>query len=557
MVRPLDRDTAFGEVRGDWTQLGGNGAKGFAFEPPPEQTSCASPRAMTGADYRPARDGRTSQQTFTENLPSGRVVRGTYNRRMPLLTWKAIPGACGYWVVVARDADFTQVVDLALTPEPAYAPRNAFGPVTYPEETTTYYWAVLPSQFADGRGVTSRVQDNAPQIFRKQSLPPRLLGPAAGADVPTQPTFSWTVPRDEQGRPEEVRYYRLQVDDDPTFGSPIDDVVTDSTAYTSTSTYPADTRLYWRVRANDDNVDDRQRGLTWSYPESSGLPRSFTRRLPRPSLSPDNPTSGQGIPLIKWSPVPGAVSYDMHVEQANGTKLDFTFRSTAFTPIAFYGTGVWRWQVRANFKGVFRTVSSGYTPLAPFARRIDTPGSLRTATGGGRAVLTWAPTGNARQYRVQISTSDSFTNVIEAATTENANYAPRMGAPAWKTGQALYWRVAAVDEGFNVGGWASGRLRQSKPMRVRARGVVRLNRTRRVRIRVTDARRRPIRAALVRIGGAGFGTARRTSRKGRVVLKVRGLKKGRVRFRAEKSGYLPTTATLRVRRGARTRRSST
>jgi protein-S-isoprenylcysteine O-methyltransferase Ste14 len=539
-VRPIDRNGTSGDVRGDWTQLGGNGARAFQYTG--GDTCAAAPTTtMTDAAYRPVHDGRTSQQTFTETLPSGRTVTGTYNRRMPVFTWSPVPNACGYFVVVARDPDFTDVVDVALTPETAYAPRSSGGSVTYLDETTTYYWAVLPSQFADGRGVTSRLEDNAPQIFRKQSLSPQPLEPADGADVTAQPSFHWSLPRDEEGRPEEVRSYRLQVDADPTFGSPIDDVVTDSTAFTSASTYPADTQLYWRVRATDDTASGGKGGLTWSPT------RTFTRRLPAPALLPQNPVDGPGIPVFAWSPVDGAVSYDMHVEQADGTKRDFTMRSTAFTPVTFYGTGVWRWQVRANFKGATRTVSSGFTPMSPFARRINPASGLRTTSSGSGVALSWDPLTMARQYRVQISTTDSFSIVIEDAMTEGTSYAPRMSNPAWTSGKSLYWRVAAMDEGSNLGAWAFTRLRQAAAMRVRARGSVAVGRTSVVTVTVTDAKRRPIAAALVRVSGAGSGKAKRTSKKGTVRLRVRGDRAGKVTLRAEKRGYVPKAATVRVR----------
>ena len=48
--------------------------------------------------------------------------------RMPLFTWEHITGACGYFVVVAKDEDFTNVVDVARTKIPAYAPRHVGRP---------------------------------------------------------------------------------------------------------------------------------------------------------------------------------------------------------------------------------------------------------------------------------------------------------------------------------------------------------------------------------------------------------------------------------------------
>ena len=69
---------------------------------------------------------------------------------MPLFTWKPVDGARGYFVVVARDEEFTKIVDLAFTNVPVYAPRRNAVPWTYPDETTSYWWAVVPTALANG-----------------------------------------------------------------------------------------------------------------------------------------------------------------------------------------------------------------------------------------------------------------------------------------------------------------------------------------------------------------------------------------------------------------------
>src|SRR5207247_2452096 len=103
---------------------------------------------------------------------------------------------------------FTDIVDLAFTQLPAYAPRSSFGPKTYPDETTSYYWAVMPAKGASGDNVTSYPWQNNPRPFQKRSVAPTLLEPGASADVSTQPTFRWTAT-------EGAREYRLQVAQDP------------------------------------------------------------------------------------------------------------------------------------------------------------------------------------------------------------------------------------------------------------------------------------------------------------------------------------------------------
>ena len=46
----------------------------------------------------------------------------------------------GYWVAIARDINFTTIVQAAYTNEPCYAPRS---PLV--DEGTLYYWQVVPT----------------------------------------------------------------------------------------------------------------------------------------------------------------------------------------------------------------------------------------------------------------------------------------------------------------------------------------------------------------------------------------------------------------------------
>jgi len=520
-----DRDAKFSEVVSDWTQLGGTGSPAFTYKPTPP-AGCA-PAATPATAYHDVDAVRRGDGAAAE---------------MPLLTWDRVPGACGYFVVVARDQAMTKIVDVAYTRNPAYAPRQSTLPTTYADETTQYWWSIVPTVGTEGTGVAYAPNENHPQSFEKRSVPPRLLEPGRDGEVLGQPTFRWSdmTVRQESGFVDRVigaREYRLQVDDDPTFGSPIDDVLTNATAFTSTSTYPADTVLYWRVRANDET----KIGLTWS---ETG---SFRRRLPVPAVGP-NPEGGEAIPTLSWSPVEGAVSYDMHVEQVDGTKRDFTMRSTAFTPVIFYGTGVWRWQVRANFRSGFRTVAGGYSAPVSYARRIATPTGLRVTRNGNAALVSWDPAVMAQRYRVQFSDSDSFATLLEQVTTDNTSAAPKMTSPGFSQGKALYWRVAAMDEGGNLGGWASAALSSPKKLRLKVSGSLRHGRRGTVRVRVTNTKGRGVAKVRVTLSGAAvMAKPHTTNRRGAATFRIKPGKKGTLKVRAEARGFLPAGAKLRVR----------
>jgi protein-S-isoprenylcysteine O-methyltransferase Ste14 len=514
-----NRDLANNEVYGDYTYLE-TGGLAWAFQwvgsPPggPCTPSC-TPGYLGSGDYV---------------LPQA----GTITTQTPLITWRPIAGRASYFVVVSKDPSFTNLVDYAFTRLPAYAPRGPLNPVTYPDETTTYYWVVLPAVSANGDGAVGNPLHGAPSPFEKRSDPPVHLFPPNGSVEYGQPTFRWTSALG-------ARRYRLQVSQDPTFGDPINDVLTDATAFTSTTTYPADTILYWRVRADDENLI----GLTWS---STG---TFQKRLPVPILSPSNPTRGDFIPTWTWEPITGAVSYDVAADLPDGTHRNITgLRTAALTPIQMYGTGLFHWRVRANFPSAqFGSVPGPYSAILPFTRTIGEPTGARASVSKQHLLLSWEPKAGVKAYRVQISTRADFATSFEVVTTDNTSYAPLMTQPAYVTRAPVFWRVAGMDWGNNLGDFIPAqRIGAAKLMRLSAQGRVVRKRSTRVSITVRELGGPLLRGATVRVSGAGIRPrAARTNRAGRVRFAVKPTRRGKISFRATKAGYTPAVLTKRVR----------
>lgn len=385
-------------------------------------------------------------------------VSGTTTAGMPVFRWKPIAGAASYYVLVSKDPDFTNLADYGFTQVPAYAPRLTSGTRTYPDESadTPYYWAVLPASTANGGGVTTAPTFSAPQNFVKESPAPDLVAPANGAVFSGPVTFSWNpVPG--------AREYRLQVSTDPSFSSGIlENATTDSTAFTSDKSYVADTNLYWRVRADAESTDAPFGvGLTWSNEDTTPDLRSFRKTLAPPVPDPANAVSGIDLPTWKWSTVPGAVSYDFHLELPNHQSSDFSgLPSAAATPILLKGTGAWHWQVRANFPQVdsLALTKGPWSDRMAFTRTIPEPSNPREDAADGGVVLRWDARLGAVNYRVQISTTEDFSSPVESATTETTSYAPKLMLPAYLTGGTFYWRVAAADDLVaNVGDYTGAR----------------------------------------------------------------------------------------------------
>jgi hypothetical protein len=464
-------------------------------------------------------------------------VTGTTTTATPYFTWKTIAGASSYFVIVAKDPSFTTVVDYAFMQVPVYAPRTGFLPTTYSDETTSYYWAVLPATDVNGGHAVGNPLDAAARDFQKQSTPPALVGPANGTVFSAPPTFRWTAT-------EGARRYRLQVAQDPSFGDLLDNVVTDSTAFTSNTSYPADTQLYWRVRADDENLV----GLTWS---ATG---TFQKQLPTPQLSPNNPAGGDFIPTWQWSPLDGAVAYDVSADLPNGTHRDINgLRTPVLTPVQMYGTGVFSWRVRAEFpKSPSGTTPGPYTETHTFTRTIGEPTGAHTDTSVNHVLLSWSPKPQVKGYVVQLSERPTFIHLLENVTTDNTSYAPLLMFPPVKgldTGH-FYWRVAAIDEGNNLGDFTPVQtVTRQRRMRIAFSGTLQRKRTRRITVRVVNFESgAAVVGATIRVSGAGLRTRRvRIPANGALMLKLHPTRRGLVAFRASAAGYQGTAASLRVR----------
>jgi hypothetical protein len=513
-----ERDSQLQDVYGDFTYL--ENTSGWAFEwtgPPP--TDPCDPSCNTG--YLGANDYL---------LP----IRGSSKGRTPYFTWEPLDGKESYFVLVSKDPSFSNIVDYGFTQLPAYSPRTFSAPRTYSDETTLFYWAVLPANNPDGSGAVGNPLAAAPSNFQKQSTPPSQLSPGNGALLTEQPVFRWTPV-------EGARRYRFQVAQEPTFAAPLEDVVTASTSYTPFTTHPADTTLYWRVRADDENLI----GLTWS----SVL--TFQRKMATPTLSGDNLTIGDFTPAWTWSNVAGASGYTFSMDGPTGEHKEWPgLRMPAAAFVYLFGPGIWRWRVRAEFpKLPSGTVNGPWSSYLPFTRTLSEPSGRRTSVSGTHLLLAWNWKLGAKNYKVQISQRPDFATNVEEVETDNTSYAPTLLHPFFKSGGSFWWRVAAMDKARNVGDFtAAQRIDILKRLRVLVSGRPLRRRWAKLLVRVSDSSGKPVAAATVTVSGAGIRSRRaKTNRSGQVRFKVRPRKRGRLMFSAKKAGFGAGALSLRIR----------
>jgi len=512
-----ERDSILGEVYGDFTYLDDGTGAAFQWTSYPTGGAC-TPSCSVGY---PGADDYV--------LP----IRGATTTRTPLFTWRPLAGRQSYFVLVAKDPSFSNIVDYGFTQVPAYAPRSLVKPTTYADETTLYYWAVLPAINFNGSGAVGNPLAAAASNFQKRSTPPSQSSPADGALMTEQPVFRWSAV-------EGARRYRFQVAQEPTFGALLEDVTTASTSYTPFTTHPADTNLYWRVRADDENLI----GLTWSPV------RQFQRRLPTPVPASDNATSGDFTPTWMWSHVEGASGYTFSMDGPDGTHKEWaSMRLRAGAFVYLFGPGIWRWRVRAEFPKTGGFAAGPWSAFTPFTRTLSEPANVRTSLSGNHLLLSWGWKLGAKNFRVQISTRQDFNTVIEDVTTDNTSYAPLLQHPSYVNGGTLFWRVAAMDENRNNGEFAAAqRINIAQRLRMALTGQPRRRRWRLLTVSVTDPGGRRVRSAIVRASGAGIrARSARTNRAGRVTFRLRPMKRGRLRFTASKAGFAAGGLSIRIR----------
>jgi hypothetical protein len=542
----------------------------------PGTTWCVRVRARSGrvglsapiwGDYTYIDDGTGASFTFTDYPAGGSCspscnnnylgaddyvapIRGETVGANPLFIWNPIADKKSYWVIVSKNPSFTTIVDYALTRIPAYAVRTQSQPRTYADETTSYYWVVLPAPDTNGQlgaGAPGNPLLGEYADFLKQSTPPALVSPENDATFSLQPTFQWAPTMG-------AKMYHLQVADEPTFASPLDDVTTASTEYTALKTYGAAKTLYWRVQAQDEN----NIGLTWSET------RTFQIDFEKPVIDPATPTQGDAsLPVLRWFPVPGAVSYSLRIHEPNDITPNVYsgYPSTAASFLKITGTGIFTWEIRADFPKSFGTTPGPWSDPANYANTIKEPTNPVSSAGANRLVLSWDSKTGTKQYRVQISKREDFNPAIETKTTDNPDYAPSLTSSYYTSGGQFYWRIASIDGDNNVGTYAntpetftlpaiSGGGTGAKHFKVTFSGRLVRNRYRDVTVKVRDsATLNIVKGALVRAYGAGVATTIKTTNSSGVAkFRLRPTQLKRVTFQVSKVGYVSATVLRRVYR---------
>ncbi len=112
-------------------------------------------------------------------------------------------------------------------------------------------------------------------------------------------------------------------------------------------------------------------------------------------------------------------------------------------------------RARAAFVGLSIILLAGLLPATALAVAPASPPTLTAPDDGitvsANPVLAWNTLTGATKYRVQVSTSPTFTTTVYNVDTVNTKATPPADLPLG----TLYWRVAGMDSSSNLGPYAS------------------------------------------------------------------------------------------------------
>jgi len=353
-----------------------------------------------------------------------------------LLDWSDVPGALSYRVQVNTGP-------LTILDEPGIILSQYLIPSVYLTSNTIYYWRVNVTTSGGTSSWSSfyHFTTNPPGLN-----PPVLINPVNNqTGVSINPTFLWNaVPG--------VTAYILHVSKLPLF----DSLVVCDTTPLATVTLEYNTHYYWRMCAKNSGVIG---------PWSTVFNFYTMVQVPDPPVL-LTPADSSTIPLLgqvfDWNESVGAISYRIQISnsptfgttvlnQVTGSASQYTVSSSIFTNNTIY-----YWRVNAtNMSGtggwsnVWRVVTMGSLPPPPSISYINNGGPVYCDSN---ICINWSKVLTATSYRIQVSTSVSFTTTIINAVVNDTFYVIPPNTLNQYT--IYYYRIASINNN-GQGSWTT------------------------------------------------------------------------------------------------------
>ncbi|WP_158859277.1 LamG-like jellyroll fold domain-containing protein, partial [Lunatibacter salilacus] len=353
----------------------------------------------------------------------------------PALSWQSVSGAESYHVQVSTNDTFTNIVfqQSGISGTSVNASGLNF--------QTAYFWRVS-AQNSAGQSPWSQVR-----TFTTQNQPvvvpaaPTLSAPANNAtNISLTPALSWQSVSSAES-------YQVQVSTNDTFTN----IVFQQSGISGTSVNASglnfQTAYFWRVSAQNSAGQS-----PWSQV------RTFTTQnqpvvvpaAPTLSAPANNATNISLTPALSWQSVSGAQSYQVQVS-TNDTFTNIVFQETGISGTSVNASGLnfqtaYFWRVSAqNSAGQspwsqVRTFTTQNQPVVvPAAPTLSAPANNATNITLTPA-LSWQSVSGAENYHVQVSTNDTFTNIV---FQQSGISGTSVNASGLNFQTAYFWRVSA------------------------------------------------------------------------------------------------------------------
>jgi hypothetical protein len=359
----------------------------------------------------------------------------------PTLTWSETGSY--YRVQVSTNSGFTNII----TDQNNILTGSYQIPSPILTSNTTYYWRVNATNDAG----TSSYSSAFAFTTTTSALPaaPTLITPSLGSnDISLTPAFDWS---DVSG----AASYRIQVSLNNTFSSNVlDSQNITLSQFTMPFALNGNTTYFWRVSAKN---------AAGTGPYSSIFNFNTVPPVPAsPSLiAPANGATGVASnPLMQWSSVSNAASYNVQISTTSGFTNIIYDQSSATTNLTV-PAGVlvvstqYYWRVRAvNVSGAGAFSSSFSFTTA--ATTLPAPALISPADGSLGVILTpnmqWQSVTGATSYNIQLATDVNFNNIIYSSNPTGTSHTIPAGNLALNT--LYFWRVRG-NNASGFGGFSS------------------------------------------------------------------------------------------------------
>ncbi len=325
--------------------------------------------------------------------------------KTPTFYWNSVSGASNYKFQLADNISFaTPIVDVNISGSTSYM---VSGPVLSPQ---TYYWRV-----------SSDLDYN--KYFGYDAFEfqiPSVIPYPEDTTIDQTPTLTWNE------YPGAISY-RIEIDEDIAFGSPLVDFVSNSTSYTPMTNLSQGTN-YWRISTNYDYT---------SFSETDSVVININQ-YPQPiPFSPETVSTLQ--PLFQWNPVSGASSYNLWVDDESNFNSPRVIEQaniggTSYNEPSPMAQGTYYWKVSSSLK------PNSWCPYEIVT--INTAPNiyeyLPDPTPVANPTFTWNPVSGATGYKIEIADNISFATPITAYISGSTFYTASLpNEGIW------YWHVSS------------------------------------------------------------------------------------------------------------------